>query len=250
MNMGILLLLFCVLFFATRPTFAHSTTIIGHRGASGYEPENTLRSFQRALDMQVDMIELDVFVCKSGQVVVIHDATINRTTNGRGSIKNLTWRQLRHYKTAKGEHIPLLSEVLDLVDQRAIVNIEIKDPQASKPVAQLIHEYITRDHWNPDNFIVSSFHQDVIQEFHSMYPAIKTGLIVENKKIDPIDTANELHAHYVVLHYPLINKELIGRAHACRKKIFAYTVNSPTVAKKLQKLNIDGIITNYPDILP
>lgn len=117
--------------------------IVGHRGASGYEPENTLLSFERAIAMGVDMIELDVYVCKTGQLVVMHDDTINRTTNGKGKVMELTWDTLKKYDAGKGEHIPLLSQVFDLVNKRIIINIELKGPHTAKPVAELINYYVT-----------------------------------------------------------------------------------------------------------
>jgi len=99
---------------------------IGHRGAMGYEPENTLRSFKKALDLKVDMIELDVYVCKSDELIVIHDDKVDRTTNGQGYVVNKTFEELRTLDAGKNEKIPTLSEVLNLVNRKAKLNIELK----------------------------------------------------------------------------------------------------------------------------
>ena len=144
--------------------------IVGHRGASGYEPENTLCSFERAIDMGVGMIELDVYCCKTGQVVVIHDDTIERTTNGTGEVAQLSWDTLRQYNAGKGEHIPLLSQVFDLVNKRVVINIEIKDPHAVRAVADLIEQYVQHKQWSHDNFLVSSFDAWRFSGFYCLLP--------------------------------------------------------------------------------
>ena len=116
---------------------------IGHRGACVYEPENTLRSFARALELGADMIEFDVHVCASGEAVVIHDAALKRTTNGLGYVKDKTLEELKTLDAGKGEKIPVLEEVFDLVNKRAGLNIELKSENAPVKVCSVIREYIT-----------------------------------------------------------------------------------------------------------
>jgi len=120
---------------------------IGHRGAKGYEPENTLLSFSKALQLNVDMIELDVHVCKIGDVVVIHDETVEGTTNGTGRVADMTLDDLRKLNADKGQRIPTLQEVLDLVDRRAKVNIELKEEGSVRPVFELLEKYVTERGW-------------------------------------------------------------------------------------------------------
>src|SRR3990167_11327492 len=127
---------------------------IGHRGACGYAPENTLKSFQRAIDLGVDMIELDVQLCKSGELVVIHDDTVNRTTDGSGFVKKIKLKNLKKLDAGEEERIPTLEEILNLVDRRVKVNIELKGPKTAKPVLKLIDEYIKTKGWNIDDFII------------------------------------------------------------------------------------------------
>ena len=102
---------------------------VGHRGAAGHEPENTLRSFRKALDLGADMVELDVHLCGTGELVVIHDETVDRTTDGSGSVRDMPFHELRGLDAGKGERIPTLREVLDLLEGRAGVNIELKGPE-------------------------------------------------------------------------------------------------------------------------
>lgn len=239
--------------------------IISHRGASGYEPENTLRSFKRAIEMGSSMLELDVFLCKSEKsleplVVVLHDDTIDRTTNGHGSISELRWETLKKYNAGKGERIPLLSEVFDLIDKRTIngdlikkflvIDIELKGKHTAKPVAKLIKYYIKHNNWNHHNFIVSSFDHNAIQEFQNYLPQVKTGLIFfQNNSKDIIKQTRQAHAQYIILDYQSITQNLITKAHSHGLSIFVYTVNDATIAKELATWQIDGIITDYPDIL-
>lgn len=223
--------------------------IVGHRGASGYEPENTLRSFKRAIDMGVSMIELDVYLCKSGEVVVIHDDTIDRTTNGTGIVGQLTWDTLQQFNAGKGEHIPLLSQVFDLVDQKVVINIEIKDPHATMPVADLIEQYVAAKHWSYNQFIISSFDHAVVQEFHFYCPRVKTGALFDVDSQDEVEITKRLHADYVIVDYQSVTAQLINAAHGCGLQVFTYTVNDKSLALRLKELDIDGIITNYPDIL-
>jgi glycerophosphoryl diester phosphodiesterase len=221
--------------------------IIGHRGACGYEPENTLRSFARALKDGVRMIELDVHVCASGELVVMHDDTIDRTTNGHGEVAHLTFEQLRAFDAGKGERIPLLSEVIDLVNRTAIINIELKGPGTAVPVALLIERYVRRG-WSYDDFVVSSFNHYAVLEFHTLSPKVKTGAILEGTPIGLAEFAQRARAQYAVLYHETITAELVADAHARGICVFAYTVNTVELAKKLQANGVDGIFTNYPHL--
>ena len=130
---------------------------IGHRGAPGYEPENTLRSFEKAISMGVDMVELDVHKCKSGELVVIHDKKVNRTTNKKGFVKNKNLQQLKTLDAGKKEKIPTLKEVLDFINKRVKINIELKGPKTTEAVLKLIEEYINKKKSKYSQFIISSF---------------------------------------------------------------------------------------------
>lgn len=224
-----------------------SLYIVGHRGASGTEPENTLRSFARALELGVPMIELDVYVCASGELVVMHDDTIDRTTNGHGAVVDLTLTQLRAVDAGKGEHVPLLREVIDLVQRRAIINIELKGPDTALPVARLIEEYV-KNGWSYDDFIVSSFNHYAILQFHEACPQVKTGAILEGVPVGLALFAERAHAQYAMLYYESITPEFVVDAHKRGIRVFAYTVNTVALAQALEKLGVDGIFTNYPEL--
>lgn len=124
---------------------AHNNFLIsGHRGACGYKPENTLSSFKTALDMNVDMIELDVYVCKTGELVVIHDDQVDRTTNGHGNVLDMTFDQLRNLVVEGIEQIPTLQEVIELLNGKVILNIELKGPDTAQSIAKLLQQYLKK----------------------------------------------------------------------------------------------------------
>lgn len=229
----------------TDPKKTPKLIISAHRGASGYEPENTLRAFTKAIEMGAPMIELDVHLSKDGRLVVIHDYT---TKDGK-KIEDLTLAQLQQYDVGKGERIPLLSQVLDAVNQQAILNIELKAHGTPEPVAQLLAQYIKQKKADPKKFLISSFDHFLVKEFHSYAPGIPTAVIFEGNPIKRAQIATDAGAQAVVLQYKWISPEFIKDAHARGIKVYSYTVNDRETALTLQSMGIDGIITNYPDLL-
>src|SRR6187402_1107382 len=148
---------------------------IGHRGACGHEPENTLRSVRRALELGAHGIEIDVYYV-DGQLVVIHDGKLQRTTNGRGYVMRKTFAQLRALDAGKGEQIPTLGEIFDTVNRRAFINIELKGRGTAGPVAALIAEYVAQHHWRYEDFLVSSFNRRELRAVPD--PRIPIGLLL------------------------------------------------------------------------
>lgn len=221
--------------------------IIGHRGAMGYEPENTLLSFKKAMELNVDMIELDVHVCKTGELVVIHDDKVNRTTNGRGYVAEKTLNELKKLDAGKGEKIPILKEVLDLINKQTKINIELKGKNTAKPVSDIIEKYVKEKQWDYDDFLVSSFNYNELEKFHGLNPKIRIGIIVDKKHDNSLKLAKKLNTYSIHPSIKLINKEFINKAHKVNLKVLVWTVNNSNNIKKMESLGIDGIFTNYPD---
>jgi glycerophosphoryl diester phosphodiesterase len=221
---------------------------IGHRGACGYEPENTLRSFARAIELNVDMIEFDVMQCASGEIVVIHDETVDRTTNGHGKVCDLTLDDLKKLDAGDGEKIPTLEEVLDLVNKRCKVNIELKGLGVAQKVNLIIEDYITKHGWTYDNFLVSSFEFNEIKDFKQYNTQVQTELLFY-EFTDYIKLAKEFDCNFIGLDKNLVNKEIVDDAHKNKIKILVYTVNEFADIQYLKKLGVDGIFSNYPDRL-
>lgn len=221
--------------------------VIGHRGACGHEPENTLLSFKKAVDIGVDMIEFDVQKAKSGQLVVMHDATVNRTTNGVGSVVEMTFAQLRKLDAGKGQKIPTLQEVLDLVNHKIRVDIEIKAAQAVHDVAEIIQDYIDTKGWSRSGFLVSSFDISDLEKFHEHMPEIELMVLFSHAPKNWLEIMKDLPASMLATSYKNVSQELIDLAHSHDIKIIVYTVNDPKDIIRMIKLGVDGICSDYPD---
>lgn len=222
--------------------------IIGHRGACGYAPENTLVSFQRAMDFGVDMIELDVYVCATGELVVTHDNDVSVTTNGFGKVTDMTFQELRKLKVKNSGQIPTLQEVIDLVNKKVPINIELKGFGTAKSVAKLITKYL-KNGWKATDFIVSSFDHTQISQFKKLCPQIKTGVLFHswNMPKNIVSVACQCQAHFIGLDVKTVTQELVDQAHRANFLVYVWTVNDKITADRMRALGVDGIFSNYPD---
>lgn len=220
--------------------------IIAHRGASGFKPENTIASFLKAIELEAKMIEFDVHVCKSGEVVVIHDFDIDRTTNGKGFVSELTLKALKKVDAGQGERIPTLDETLNAINGKSMVNIEIKGKKSYKIVAETIKKQIDSSVWKADDFLVSSFNHKDLLKFHKLMPEIKIGVLFEEVPENYHVIAQKLNAYSINANAEFLTKEIVENTHHKGYKIFAYTVNNEDDKTKMEELNVDGFFTNYP----
>ncbi len=221
--------------------------IIGHRGACGHAPENTLASFSKALEIGVDTVELDVHLAKTGELVVIHDETVDRVANGKGFVADKTIEEIKEYTLELGEKIPILNEVFDLINRRCIINVELKGPSTAKPVADLIRTYVVEKGWSYENFFVSSFNHHELFAFHQLLPEVQTGALLAGIPFHYAAFAQDIGATHAILYLHTVNKEFVNDAHMRGLQVFVYTVNNPDDIKHLLDMGVDGIITNYPD---
>ncbi len=220
--------------------------IIGHRGARGYEPENTLSSIQKAIELGADAIEFDVHISQDNAVVLMHDKTVNRTTNGKGFVSHKTLQELKQLEAGNGEKIPTLQEVLDLVNKKAQVHIELKEQGCTVPVSNIIKEHVAKKGWKYDDFLVSSFNHQELQEFKRLLPNVRIGALIVGLFIQ-YDRYIALGAYSINLYKLFVNKSVVEKAHEKGLKVFVYTVNKLDEIKKLKSLGVDGIISDYPD---
>ena len=222
-------------------------TRFGHRGAKGYEPENTLLSFQKAIDLNVDYIELDVFKCKTGEIVIIHDTKVDRTTNGTGYVEDMTFDELRSLDAGKGQTIPSLQEALDLIDRKVKINIELKGSNSAKDVFMILSTYIDKKNWHIDDFLISSFDHYELRAFSEFGLKCKIGAIVAGIPIGYAAFAEELNAYSIHLSKEFINQSFVDDARQRGLKVFVYTLNEHKDIEKIKAFGIDGIFSNYPD---
>lgn len=233
--------------------------IIAHRGASHYAPENTLAAFEKALDQKADGIELDVRLSKDGVPVVNHDATINRTSNGKGFIHLQTVDQLKKFDFGKHfsrkfrkERIATLEEVLQLVQDTDItLHIELKNgpviPQdlESKTLALV-------DTYNMENKVIySSFDHHSLQRLHKLDPRSKISLLFHMNLLNFFDYVDHTGLPIYGLHpnHFYVTEEMIAGANARKMQLNVYTVNHKKMAQHYQQFGIDGLITNDPLLL-
>ncbi|HXF11139.1 MAG TPA: glycerophosphodiester phosphodiesterase family protein [Desulfuromonadaceae bacterium] len=218
----------------------------GHRGARGHEPENTLRSVRKALELGADGIEIDVYFV-DGQLIVIHDDTLNRTTNGKGRLDAKTFRELRSLDAGKGERIPTLSEVFDAVNRRAVINIELKGPGTAEPVARLIQERVKNRGWRFGDFLISSFDWDQLEQIRKCCPRIRIGLLTDKIPRDLFPVAKQLEAWSIHPAAKRVTRALVRQAHRRKLKVYVYTVNHSKIMDALKDMGVDGLFTDFPE---
>jgi glycerophosphoryl diester phosphodiesterase len=226
------------------------TTIltIGHRGFAGKYTENSLQAFEQAVNLGVDGVELDVWVCKTGELVVFHDRTLERLTSGVGKISDYTFSDLRKLKLPNGSQIPTLNEVLQVVNHKCMVNIELKGPDTAAPVANLISEYLKKG-WHAKDFMVSSFMHPELQKFHKLMPLIPFGPLTDGVMLNYSQVAQNIGAQYLIINFEYATKALVQDAHAHGLKLLVYTVDDLKDIAHVKALGVDGIISNFPNHL-
>nr|WP_315199638.1 glycerophosphodiester phosphodiesterase family protein [uncultured Flavobacterium sp.] len=220
---------------------------IGHRGAKGYEPENTLVSFEKAIEMGADGIELDVHLSIDDHLIVIHDETIDRTTNGKGVVNQLTLAELQSFRINEKFEIPTLKEVLDVVNQRCFVNIELKNQDTAEKVVQLIEYYISDKNWNHDHFLVSSFDWNALQQVRFLNDDIRIGVLTETDMDLAISFARFIKAYALHPDFQLLTNEYVSRIKEKGILVFPWTVNEIDAIQRMKSFNVDGIITDFLD---
>lgn len=221
--------------------------VIGHRGAMGHETENTLASIQKAMDLGVDMIEIDVFKIKSGEIVVFHDETVDRLANSGGNIEDYNIYDLRQLTLDGGHKIPMLQDVLKLMDNKAALNIELKGANTADRVNFIMDYYIKEKGWSPENFIISSFNWDELKEMRKINKDVAIAVLTEENPEDAISIAQELNAQAINPDYQTLTVENSSVIKDAGFKIYTWTVNEPQDIANMKELGVDGIITNFPE---
>ena len=237
---------------------------IGHRGAPGDEPENTLRSFKKALSLGVDMIECDVHLTKDGKVVVIHDPTLERTTNGKGKVRDLTLKQLQKFDAGKREKISTLEEVITLVKGKCLLNIDVKDPRVIDNVVDIISRYkfatktFISAPWsdtllkikkkNKDIGTVLVFYPIRYEWLQRIFNFVMLLFLPLTKKI-VLYKAKKAQASIIGLQKTLATQGMISFLQKHNFKVFVWTVDEKSEIQKFTRRNVDGIYSNYPELL-
>ena len=210
---------------------------IGHRGAKGHAPENTLASFQKALELGVDMIELDVYQSRDNQPMVIHDKTIDRTTTSHGLVSDFNAAALQKLG------IPTLEDVFTLVDHQCEINIEIKAFDATQSVMDLI----AASTFDKNKLLISSFDWNALQEIRFHDDTVRIGVLTETDWELAMAFAKFIKAYAIHPYYHLLTAENVRQMQSKNFKVFPWTVNEPEDIIFVRSLQVDGIITDFPD---
>lgn len=220
---------------------------IAHRGAKAYEPENTLQAFQKALDLNSDGIELDVHLSSDGHIIVIHDETIDRTTNGKGLVNDFTLTELKSFLIDGKYQIPTLYEVFDLVDKKCLINIELKGLETAPKVVALIEKYISEKDWKYEHFIISSFDWNMLEETSKLNSNIPIGVLTEENINTALAFAEKIKAKAIHPDFQLLNAENVSEMQKKGFLVLPWTVNSEEDIQKVKSYKVNGIISDNPD---
>ncbi len=220
---------------------------IGHRGAKGYVTENTLESIQKALDFDVDGIEIDVHLCASGELVVLHDFTLDRMTTGTGEVGKFSLSELKRLNVLGGYKIPSLEEVLDLIDNKCLLNIELKGKNTATKTCEVILYYIQNKKWNYSDFIVSSFQHHELEDAFNIDKKIPLGILTKANVDEAIEFASTINAVAIHPNYALLTEENVKRAQSKGYKVYTWTVNDLHTIQQMKSYGVDGIISDVPD---
>jgi glycerophosphoryl diester phosphodiesterase len=217
--------------------------VLGHRGAAGLEPENTLRSFQKAMELGVDAVEMDVHLTRDGHVVVLHDSKVDRTTNGKGPVREMSFEVVRKLDAGKGERIPTLQEVIDLCKGKVIMQVELKADGTPEPVVRLVEQ----------NGLVGRVRLTCgdlkrIREVKRLNPAIETGAIFGAPPADACEQSVAAGASRFGIHFHHATREWVERAHQFKLAITPWCPDTAEDIQRMIALVPDQICTNRPDI--
>jgi len=218
--------------------------IIGHRGARGIEPENTIRSYQEGLELGVDYIECDVHMTKDSHIVLMHDHTVDRTTNASGQVNSFTFEEIRRLDAGKGEKIPTLQELLDLARGKVKLHIELKDETATEPTIRLVEK-----NGMVGQVFLTSGNTETLKKVRQLNPNIPTEHIFGEPPDDAIERAVSIGAKRVSCHISHITSEFVEKAHANGIKVIAWPPNTLEEAGKAVECGVDLICTDRPDIV-
>ena len=213
--------------------------IIGHRGARAVQPENTLTALKEGMKC-ADFVEIDIHLTKDGVPVVLHDATLDRTTDGTGAVRDMTLRDLREYDAGDGHPVPTLQEVCDLCIPSCGIVAEIKEPGSEAAVCAILQEY------NPACLWIVSFHPESVREVKRLLPCVRAGLICSTDCSDPFFPVRRAGADAIVPRTDKVSSEMVCEAHRQGLSVIVWTLNTPEAYRCARESGADGWVTDDP----
>ncbi|MCP4911769.1 MAG: glycerophosphodiester phosphodiesterase [Oligoflexia bacterium] len=215
--------------------------LMGHRGAKEQLPENSLLGFQKVIEKGLKAIELDIHLSSDEEIVVIHDDTVNRTTNGEGPVSGKSLSELKALDLGEGQTIPTLKEALDLISKENVVTqIEIKDPNVLGPLTKMIGDYPA------ELLTVISFDHKVLMSFKEACPYIKTACLMYGLPVNPVQIIKDCKADGISLSVHLIDKEVVEQCHQAGLSVTAWNANDKEAVERFREMGVDYLGTDYP----
>ncbi len=219
--------------------------IFAHRGVSGHFPENTLPAFAAALETGCHGIELDVFLHR-GELVVIHDRQVDRTTNGHGLLEDFTPAELCKLDAGNGQPIPTLWQVLQLCANQLEINIELKGHDTAPALVAMLRRAQSELALRLDLVLVSSFHHPLLRQLKALLPEIRIGVLIAHYPLDGVQLALQLGAVSLNCDRGFLDKLLVEQAHQAGLELYVYTVNQQRELLALRDMGVDGVFCNFP----
>ena len=217
--------------------------IFGHRGSPFKAPENTIASINKAIEDGCEAVEIDLRKTKDGKLVVIHDAKVDRTTNGKGFVKDFTLEELKKLDSY-GEKIPTFEEAINFVNKRTKIIVEIKEENIEKDIVGMIEKNDLFDY----AYAISFYHKSV-KMVKELNKKIKTGILLVSSPVDAAALAKQADSDALVINFNFVDKEVVNKAHKNNLKVFAWNIDTIKDLREMLKLNVDGMGSNKPDVL-
>lgn len=215
---------------------------IGHRGAAGHAPENTLAAIQKGIALGVDFVEIDLRHTADGVLVVLHDATVSRTTNGKGRVDRLSIRDIKTFDAGNGEHIPTLEEVLNRVAGKTGLMLELKVSGVAQKTVETVQEAEFKD-----PVIYASFLHDELLNVRSVDPEAARMVLFGRLPHAPVARAMEYKPSHVGLRHDTATRRLVDAFHHEGLLVFVYTADDPGDIQHALSVGVDGVISNFPE---
>ncbi len=242
-----------------------SPQVVAHRGASGWAPETTLAAYRKALHLKADFLEADVQMTLDGEIIAIHDESVDRTTNGRGPVRQMTLVELKGLDAGSwfnkmypdrarpdyaGQKIPTLQEIMDLAkESTAGLYLETKNPELYPPHLESTVIQIIRRNGFEKRVVIQSFNPRSVERVKALDPSIPAALLIDALENDPVEATVKIHANEIAIDHNLVTRDIIQKAHERGLTVAVWTVDEHEDLKRMIALGVDAIITDYPDRL-
>ena len=215
----------------------------------GHVLENTIESVQKAIELNVDGIEIDVFKSKTGELVVYHDPFLSRLSNSNAFIEQISLDSIKKIELIGGYSIPKLKEIVDIIPEKIFLNIELKGQDTAFETNKIVINYLNTNNFPISKFIISSFRWDELEKIRSINKDIPIAILVDSlyKIDDAIKLAKQINAFALNPNKEFITKEIVNKIQSKNIKVYPYTINTPRNIRKMRSMGVDAIITDYPE---